>query len=88
MEVPKFVVHLSNKTNNINVRMSPSVLGPMCCSIIVRVIVVEMTQKNMEDKVFPFRKRHISQCRPVCKIVVGVTGAGFQKVLVRRQKNI
>jgi hypothetical protein len=40
----------------------------------------------MENKFFPSQKRHNSQCRPVCKIVVGVAGAGFQKVLVRRQK--
>jgi len=45
-------------------------------------------KKNTEDKLFPFRRRHIWQCRSVCKIVVGVIGAGFQKVLVRRQKNI
>ena len=43
--------------------------------------------KNVKDKLFLSQKRHISQCRPVCKIIVGVTGAGFQELLVRRQKN-
>lgn len=42
----------------------------------------------MEDKLFPSQQRHVSQRRPVCKIFVGVTDAGFQKVLVRHQKKI
>ena len=82
MEVSEVVLHLGN----IILCMSPSVIGLTSYSIIVCVIVVRMMQKNVKDKLFLSQKRHISQCRPVCKIVVGVTGAGFQELLVRRQK--
>ena len=80
---------LVTKLGNINIRMSPSVYRPSVPQYyFMRYCGGDDAKKKMGDKLFPSQKRHISQCRPVCKIFVGVTSAVFQKELVRRQKNI